>query len=203
MAGSSTRNKSDGSGYQRNENGKSDFSSRSRTSFDNAVKANQRINNYTPKGDREQSVNRTGKGSRLAGPLSGALTSWMGSQKPKVAAAPKPKVKPVVPAVRKPTTINVPGGGLATGKKASSGPMSTKQAQSMKPGNYSNKSVSMGGKTYNGFTVGSRTDSKGRTTKSVGNWTSAPSRNSGSTASKSVSSSRASNPANSRNMKNW
>lgn len=60
-----------------------------------------------------------------------------------------------------------------TGAKAkSSRPLTASEARSLAPGNYRSGKVTMGGKTYTGFTVGSRTDSKGRTTKSVGNWTS-------------------------------
>lgn len=88
-----------------------------------------------------------------------------------VAAAKKAAAKPA----RKATTINIPGGGLRVGTKAkSSRPLTASEARSLAPGNYRGGKVTMGGKTYTGFTVSSRTDSKGRTTKSVGNWTSTP-----------------------------
>lgn len=86
-----------------------------------------------------------------------------------VAAAKKAAAKPA----RKATPINIPGGGLRVGTKAkSSRPLTASEARSLAPGNYRSGKVTMGGKTYTGFTVSSRTDSKGRTTKSVGNWTS-------------------------------
>lgn len=78
---------------------------------------------------------------------------------------------------RKATTINIPGGGLRTAKPASAKttrPLTASEARSQAPGNYRTGKVTMGGKTYTGYTVSSRTDSKGRTTKSVGNWTSTP-----------------------------
>lgn len=86
------------------------------------------------------------------------------------------KGKPKAPA-RKLTEINVPGGGLRTARPASAKttrPLTASEARSQAPGNYRTGKVTMGGKTYTGYTVSSRTDSKGRTTKSVGNWTSTP-----------------------------
>ena len=124
MAGKgSSKDKSDGMGYQ-GQGPKSDYSSTARTSFNTTVDRNQRFNNYTPKGDMKQYVDRTNKGSRLATRGSGTMTSWMGNK-----AAPKPptpRAKPVMPAapksVRKPTTISIPGGGLKVAKPAVSKP---------------------------------------------------------------------------------
>lgn len=84
---------------------------------------------------------------------------------------PAPKAAPKS-APKKVTEITIPGGGLKTGSKSSGGVKTVSQAQKMAPGNYSSGKLSMGGKNYTGFTVTSKTDSKGRTTKSVGNWSS-------------------------------
>lgn len=62
-------------------------------------------------------------------------------------------------------------------------PVSVRDAQGMRPGNYGGKSVTMGGKTYKGFTVNESRGRSGQTTKSVGNWSSTP--NAGRTMTKS------------------
>lgn len=61
-----------------------------------------------------------------------------------------------------------------TARTPSSRSATPSEARSKAPGTYRNEKVTMGGKTYTGYTVSSSTDSRGRTTKSVGNWTSSP-----------------------------
>jgi hypothetical protein len=121
-------------------------------------------------GDERTGIRKTGVGMRKS--VAQRMEEYSQKQLAKIKSKAPAAAKPKAPA-RKPTQINVPGGGLRTAK-SSGGVMSASQARSMAPGNYSKGKVSMGGKTYTGFTVSSRTDSKGRTTKSVGNWTSTP-----------------------------
>lgn len=120
-------------------------------------------------GDERDGIRKAGVGTPRKPSVNQRMMAYSDAQ------AAKLKEKKAAPQARKPTQINVPGGGLRTAKPASakaSRPYTASEARSLAPGNYRSGKVTMGGKTYTGFTVGSRTDSKGRTTKSVGNWTS-------------------------------
>ena len=84
----------------------------------------------------------------------------------------KPTLKPV-PAVAPIKARVKPAETIRTTVRERSSPVkSVSQARSMKPGNYSSGKVSMGGKTYTGFTVSESKGRSGQTTKSVGNWSS-------------------------------
>jgi hypothetical protein len=120
-------------------------------------------------GDERDGIRKAGVGTPRKPSVHQKMMAYSDAQAAKLKAGTAPPKAPT----RKATTINIPGGGLRTGTKAkSSRPLTASEARSLAPGNYRSGKVTMGGKTYTGFTVGSRTDSKGRTTKSVGNWTS-------------------------------
>jgi hypothetical protein len=123
-------------------------------------------------GDERDGIRKAGVGTPRKPSVHQKMMAYSDAQAAKLRA--KKAAPPKAPA-RKLTEINIPGGGSRAAKPTSaktSRPYTASEARSLAPGNYRSGKVTMGGKTYTGFTVGSSTDSKGRTTKSVGNWTS-------------------------------